>query len=162
MGGAAAWPLAARAQQAAMPVVGYLSTRGPDDDRYILASIRQGLKDVGFIERRNVAIEYRFAENPNDRLPALAGDLVRRQVAVIIAAPTRHWPPGPQLQRFRLSSRSGRTRSQSGLSRTSIDRAATSRVLATWPWKSCQSGWSTCASCGRSSRLRLGESTAHM
>ena len=55
-----------------MPVVGYLSTRGPDDDPYILASIRQGLKDVGFIERRNVAID-RFAENPNDRLPALAG-----------------------------------------------------------------------------------------
>jgi hypothetical protein len=67
-GAAAAWPLAARAQQAAMPVVGYLSTRGPDDDPYILASIRQGLKDVGFIERRNVATSQSNTASPRTRM----------------------------------------------------------------------------------------------
>jgi putative ABC transport system substrate-binding protein len=86
-GAAAAWPLAARAQQARMPVIGYLSSRGAADP-YMRAAVRQGLKDAGFIEGQNVAIEYRFAENQNERLPALAADLVRRQVAVIIAAPT--------------------------------------------------------------------------
>jgi ABC-type uncharacterized transport system substrate-binding protein len=88
LGGAATWPLAARAQQRAMPVIGYLNTRAPDDDPSVLAAVRQGLRDAGYVERQNVAIEYRFAENQYDRLPALAADLVRRRVAVIIAAPT--------------------------------------------------------------------------
>jgi putative ABC transport system substrate-binding protein len=86
-GAAAAWPLGARAQQA-MPVVGFLSTRAPSDDPHLLAAVRQGLKDAGYIEHQNIAIEYRFAENQNDRLSALAADLVHRQVAVIIAGPT--------------------------------------------------------------------------
>jgi len=86
-GAAAAWPLAAWAQQA-MPVVGFLSTRAPSDDPLLIAAVRQGLKDAGYIEHQNVAIEYRFAENQNDRLSALAADLVHRQVAVIIAGPT--------------------------------------------------------------------------
>ena len=84
---AASWPLAVRAQQA-MPVVGFLSTRAPSDDPLLIAAVRQGLKDAGYIEHQNVAIEYRFAENQNDRLSALAADLVHRQVAVIIAGPT--------------------------------------------------------------------------
>jgi putative tryptophan/tyrosine transport system substrate-binding protein len=88
LGGAAAWPVAASAQQGALPVVGFLSTRAPGDDPYVLAAVRQGLKEAGYVEGQNVAIEYRFAENQNDRLPALAADLVRRQVAVITAAPT--------------------------------------------------------------------------
>ena len=84
LGGAAvAWPLAARAQQPAMPVVGFLSTRASGDDLHLVAAVRRGLRETGFIEDQNVAFEYRFAENQNDRLPASAADLVRRQSATI-------------------------------------------------------------------------------
>jgi putative ABC transport system substrate-binding protein len=85
---AAAWPLAARAQQPAMPVIGLLNSWAPNDSPQLLAAFRQGLTDTGFVEGRNVAIEYRFAENRNERLPALAADLVRRQVTVIATAGT--------------------------------------------------------------------------
>jgi putative ABC transport system substrate-binding protein len=87
-GAAAAWPLGARAQQTPMPVVGLLSSRAPGDSPKLLAAWRQGLKDTGFVEGENVAIEYRWAEEHYDRLPALAAELVHRQVAVIAATTT--------------------------------------------------------------------------
>jgi putative tryptophan/tyrosine transport system substrate-binding protein len=85
LGGTAAWPLAARAQQAAMLVVGFLNGLGPNDRPNLPAAFRRGLGETGYVDGRNVAIEYRFAENRYDRLPALAADLVGRKVNVIAA-----------------------------------------------------------------------------
>jgi putative ABC transport system substrate-binding protein len=88
LGGAVAWPHSARAQQPSMPVIGLLSSRAPGEALQLMAAFRQGLKETGFVEGQNVAIEYRYAGNQNERLPALAADLVQRRVNVIAAANT--------------------------------------------------------------------------
>jgi putative ABC transport system substrate-binding protein len=88
LGGVAAWPLPVHAQPSGTPVIGFLSSRSPADAAYVDEPFRQGLKDAGFVEGRNVAIEYRWAENRFDRLPPMAADLVQRQVSVIAALAT--------------------------------------------------------------------------
>jgi putative ABC transport system substrate-binding protein len=88
VGVTSAWPLAARAQQAAMPVIGFLGSDSADLYADRLRALREGLKQTGYVEGQSVAVEYRWAEGHNDRLPALAADLVRRRVAVLIASTT--------------------------------------------------------------------------
>src|SRR5262245_2859773 len=91
LGGAAAWPYGARAQQAAMPVIGFLHSASPGGNVDRVRTFREGLKEAGFVEGENVTVEYRWAENQLDRLPALADELVRRRVAAIVA------PAGPSV-----------------------------------------------------------------
>ena len=93
LGGAAAWPIVARAQQSAMPVIGYLGSGSPAPFAQMIAAFREGLKEIGFVEGQDVTIDYRWADGQYDRLPALAADLAQRRVALIFAsggaAPTR-------------------------------------------------------------------------
>src|SRR5437660_11250094 len=83
-GAAAAWPLAARAQQPAMPIVAWLGTRAASESAYLVAAFRQGLKEAGYVEGQNVSLEFRWAEGQYERLPGYAAELVRRAVTVIV------------------------------------------------------------------------------
>ena len=84
LGGAVAWPVVVRAQQPAMPVIGFLRVTSAGDSTNLVAAFQQGLKQMGFVEGQNVAVEYRWGNGQNDGLPELAADLVRRRVAVIV------------------------------------------------------------------------------
>src|SRR5437763_5811823 len=84
-GGAVVWPLAARSQQAVTPVVGFLRSTAAAGSEHLIAAFRHGLSEAGFVEGQNVAVEYRFADDHDDRIPVMAAELVRRRVAVITA-----------------------------------------------------------------------------
>ena len=88
LGSASAWPVVARAQQAALPVIGFIHPETPDLAEYLVRAFRQGLNETGYVEGRNVTIDYRWAQSQNDRLPALTADLVRRRATVIVTSST--------------------------------------------------------------------------
>src|SRR5262245_37098285 len=144
-GAAAAWPLAALAQQPAMPVVGYLSAHLPGPSAPLTGAFRQGLKESGYVDGENMTIIYRWAEGQWDRLPALATELLHQRVAVTQHLEiVRRSRPRRQPRRSPSSSASAMTRSGLVLSPASPSPAATSQgsIISRMSWR--QSAWSSC------------------
>jgi hypothetical protein len=129
LGGAAVWPHAARAQQPAMPVIGFLRSTPAIGFGYIVDAFRQGLNDAGFVESKNVAIEYHWADNQLDQLPGLAADLVRKQVAAIVGSgPIAARASKAASAKLRSYSSSAPIQLELAWSQASIGRVAMSRV----------------------------------
>ena len=126
LGGAAAWPLVARAQQSAMPVIGYLHSASPEPYSSMMAAFRHGLAEAGYVDGQNVTIDYRWAEGQFDHLPALAAELVAHRPAVLVPLEGmfRLSPPKPRRQPFRSYSRSARIRLNRVSWQVSTGRAA--------------------------------------
>ncbi|MFL5127131.1 MAG: hypothetical protein ACJ8CS_18110 [Microvirga sp.] len=128
LGAAAAWPLAAGAQQPAAPTIGFLSSRSPGESATVVAAFRKGLAEAGFVEGRNVAIAFRWAEGRYAQLPGLAAELVGLNVAVLLSAGAlpRRSPPRLRPRRSRWSSPGRPIRSVSASSQASLGQEATS------------------------------------
>ena len=141
---AAAWPLSARAQQSAMPVIGFLRSTSAAGSEHLVAAFEQGLKEAGFVEGRNVAIDYRWGNDQSDRLAGLAADLVRRQAAVIIGNVLATRAIMVATTTISIVFVGGGDPVKSALSPASTIRAATSQArslpLLIWP----PSGWGCC------------------
>ena len=142
-GSAVAWPLSAHGQQPAMPVIGFLNGASAVPFARFVAAFLQGLKDAGYIEGQNLAIEYRWAEGQHDRLPALATELVRRPVAMIAATGGSLWR---RPRRFRSSSRPLTTRSSLDSSPASTGRVVTSPGSLGYPSVWRRNGLAYCTS----------------
>jgi ABC-type uncharacterized transport system substrate-binding protein len=142
-GVAVAWPLTVRAQQPAMPVIGFLSGASTETMRELVAAFHRGLADTGFAEGRNVTIEYRWAEGNNDRLPALATDLVQRKVAIIaaVASTPAALASKAATQTIPIVFLSVLIQLRSVSSRASRGPAATLRALQPSPWSCSQKAW---------------------